>query len=278
MLSTDDRRPRRGSRRTALAAVAGPALLLLLLGGCAGAPDEPPAPTAGGGAPPAEDPATPSESEEPSEEPTASGTPSPTDVPSQDPAPSADPAPSDSPSDEPSDPAAPTDSPDDESPDDDGSSGDGSATAGWKAPADPTAEGPTAAPALPEVHGGAEEEIVLPTGIEVSLISVTTTTLEAETPGEYSGPAVIVEVRVDNGSEEPQDVDSAVVSLVADDGEAGVPTWASPYAPFQGEVPAGGSASGTYVFMLDPAPQRAVTVSVNPSAGEPLAVFAGKTS
>ncbi|MGP9745368.1 hypothetical protein [Brachybacterium sp. AOP29-B2-41] len=148
----------------------------------------------------------------------------------------------------------------------------------WSAPEDPTAEGPTAAPQLPEVHGPAGEELALPTGVIVTLTSITTTDLTAQTPGEYAGPAVVVVVHVDNASPGSQDLDSAVVSLIADDGEVGIPTWASPYAPLQGEVTSGGSAEGTYVFMLDPAPDRAVTVSVNPSAGEPLAVFAGHTS
>lgn len=122
------------------------------------------------------------------------------------------------------------------------------------------------------------EELVLPTGIVITLTSISTTSLTAQTPGEYAGPAVVVVVHVDNGSPAPQDLDSAVVSLTAEDGEVGIATWASPYAPLQGEVASGGSAEGTYVFMLDPAPDRAVTVSVNPSAGEPLAVFTGHTS
>lgn len=246
MHSSDDFRQRSGNARAALTVVAGSLLLVLGLGGCSSDPEEPPAPVAEGETSPAADPASPSDQPSPTEAP--SDQPSPTGVPSADP--------------------SQTDPP----------VADESSTDGWEAPADPTAEGPTQAPALPEVHGSTEENISLPTGIVVSLSAITTTTIEAETPGEYSGPAVIVEVRLDNDSEEAQDVNSAVVSLVADDGEAGVPTWASPYAPFQGEVPAGGNAAGTYVFMLDPAPQRAVTVSVNPAAGEPLAVFAGKTS
>lgn len=156
--------------------------------------------------------------------------------------------------------------------DDDGSAG------GWQPPVDPTAEGPTEAPDLPEVEGAADEEIALPTDVVVSLSAVTTTTLTAETPGEQSGPAVVVTVEVANGSSEPQDVSSAVVSLSAEDGEVGVPTWAAPYAPFDGEVDAGATAEATYVFMLDPAHGRSVTVSVNYSAGEPLAVFTGEIS
>ncbi|MGP9538173.1 hypothetical protein ACT3SP_09175 [Brachybacterium sp. AOP43-C2-M15] len=148
----------------------------------------------------------------------------------------------------------------------------------WEPPADPDAEGPTEAPELPEFHGSADEGIILPTDVTVTLSSITTTTLTAETPGETSGPAVVVKVQVSNDSEQAQDVSSAVVSLDSDDDEVGVPTWASPYAPFDGQVAAGETVEGTYVFMLDPASGRSVTVRVNYSAGEPLAVFTGQTT
>ena len=122
----------------------------------------------------------------------------------------------------------------------------------WAPPKDPEAEGPTEAPALPEVKVSSDEKAVLPTDMVVALTSVTTTTLKAETPGEYSGTAVVVRVQVANTSEQSQNVDSAVVTLVADD-EVGVATWADPYDPLQGDIAAGSAVEGTYVFMLDPA-------------------------
>ena len=215
-----------------------PALALLLLGACSPEPDPVGEPSPSHG----------------TAEPSASSSPTPSSSPAS-PAPSATNTP----------PAAPTPT-------------DGADATAWEAPEDPTAEGPTAAPDLPEVRGSSGEELVLPTGIVVTVTSISTTSLIARTPGEYAGPAVVVEVHVANESSSPQDLDSAVVSLIAEDGEVGIATWASPYAPLQGEVASGESAEGTYVFMLDPAPDRAVTVSVNPSAGEPLAVFTGHTS
>ncbi|MDN5893655.1 MAG: hypothetical protein L0H93_06470 [Nocardioides sp.] len=151
------------------------------------------------------------------------------------------------------------------------------ATDDWREPEDPTAEGPTAAPVLPEVEGRIGDGVALPTEVVVSITSVTTTTLTAETPGEYTGPAVIVEVQIANESDVPQPVGSAVVALTAEGGEVGVPTWASPNDPLLGDVPAGGTAGGTYVFMMDPADERPVTVRVNYSAGEPVATFTGTT-
>lgn len=258
--SSGERRTDSSSRpaASALAAAAG-LLLCVALAGCSPEPTEQGAPTT-----PEKEQPSPSGTADPStpeDEGPTSDEGSSTDVPADD-------------EETPDDAGAPAE-------DDDGAgeeSGQGSnATDDWQEPGDPAAEGPTAAPALPEVSGQIDEEVALPTEMVVSLTSITTTTLTAETPGEYTGPAVVVGVRVTNASDEPRPVGSAVVSLVAEDGEMGVPTWASPNDPLQGEVPAGTTAEGTYVFMLDPADERSVSVRVNYSAGEPVATFTGTT-
>lgn len=151
-------------------------------------------------------------------------------------------------------------------------------TATWTPPADPGAEGPTEAPVLPEQSGTLDERITLSTAMTVAVEGITTTEITPETPGEYAGTAVVVTVSVTNESERAQSIDSAVVTLVTDDGEIGVATTAGPNAPLQGELAAGERAEGTYVFMLDPAQGRAVTIGVNYAAGEPIANFAGRIS
>ena len=98
-----------------------------------------------------------------------------------------------------------------------------------------------------------------------------------ETPGEVDGAAVRVTVQARNDSSEPQAVDSAVVTVVAAD-DYGIGTTAGDPSPLSGVVEPGDTVSGVYVFMLDPAADREVTVSVNYAAGEPVAVFTGKTS
>lgn len=154
---------------------------------------------------------------------------------------------------------------------------DGAATDDWKAPDDPTAQGPTAAPELPEVTGAIGEPVSLPTDVAVDLTSVTTTSLTAQTPGEYTGDAVVVEVRISNEADAALPLDAAVVTLTAEDGDVGIGTGAAPYAPLQGEVAPGEAATGTYVFMLDPADGRSVTLRVGYAAGGPVAVFTGTT-
>lgn len=147
----------------------------------------------------------------------------------------------------------------------------------WTPPADPTAEGPTAAPELPTEEASLDEPLAFSTGITVALDSITTTEITPQTPGEYAGPAVVVTVSVRNESDDAQPVSSAVVMLEADDGEVGIATTAGPNRPLQGDVPVGGTARGSYVFMLDPAKNRDVTITVNYAAGEPIAKFTGST-
>ncbi|MEV8250221.1 hypothetical protein AB0O87_04730 [Microbacterium sp. NPDC076768] len=140
------------------------------------------------------------------------------------------------------------------------------------------ADGPTEAPSLPEETGELDAPISLSTDVVVSIDEISTMTVEPETPGEYAGSAVVVKVSVANDSKQAQSVDSAVVSLVTDDGDLGVGTTAGPNEPLQGKVDAGSTTQGTYVFMLDPTKGRSVKISVNYAAGEPVATFVGKLS
>lgn len=146
------------------------------------------------------------------------------------------------------------------------------------APADPDAEGPTEAPALPEESAELDAPIALSTDMVISIDKITTTTITPETPGEYAGSAVVVTVSVVNDSDRAQSIDSAVISLVTDDGDVGVGTTAGPNKPLAGELAAGATTEGTYVFMLDPVAGRSVKISVNYAAGEPVATFAGQLS
>jgi hypothetical protein len=88
----------------------------------------------------------------------------------------------------------------------------------------------------------------------------------------------VVTVSVTNDTTGSIDLSSAVVNLSAVDGEYGVGTTAGSPRPLTGDLAPGGSALGTYVFMLDPAAGRDVNVTVNYGAGEPVALFTGKTT
>lgn len=121
------------------------------------------------------------------------------------------------------------------------------------------------------------EQVAFDTGMVIEILAVDAIAVTAETPGEVDGTAVRVTVSARNDSTEAQSVDSAVVTVEAAD-EYGIGTTAGNPSPLAGELAPGATASGTYVFMLDPASDREITVSVNYAAGEPVAVFTGKTS
>lgn len=152
-----------------------------------------------------------------------------------------------------------------------------SATGTWT-PEPTTTEGPRTPAPLPTETAKIDEPVGFETGISVELASVKAASVTAETPGEVSGPAVVVSIRVTNDSTDSVNLDSAVVTLSADKGGYGVGTTAGSPKPLSGNLKPGASADGKYVFMLDPAKGRSVSISVNYGAGEPVAVFTGKTS
>lgn len=139
-------------------------------------------------------------------------------------------------------------------------------------------DGPLEAAPLPTATAAIDEAIELETGMVIEVLRVAPIRVVAQTPGEVDGSAVRVVVAARNGSDEPQSVDSAVVTLAAADGEHGIGTTAGGPSPLAGTVAPGEVVTGTYVFMLGDADGREVTVSVNYAAGEPVAVFTGPTS
>lgn len=96
----------------------------------------------------------------------------------------------------------------------------------------------------------------------------------ARRPGEIGGRALTVSVRMTNEGTSPRDV--STVSVSVDDAED-IPLSSlhgEPYSPFEGELKAGGSTEGVYVFTLGEADDP-FTVSVNAGAEEPVVVFVG---
>lgn len=135
----------------------------------------------------------------------------------------------------------------------------------------------TVAPAEPgaTTEAGIDEPADLPDGIRISVASAREIEVTAETPGEVAGPAVAVTLTVDNPTQKARDLSTAMVSLTGSGGTLGQPTTSDPYAPFAGVVPPGGSATGTYVFLLPIEERDALSITVEYLAGAPIALFAG---
>ncbi|MBE7162418.1 MAG: hypothetical protein INR72_14340 [Williamsia herbipolensis] len=131
---------------------------------------------------------------------------------------------------------------------------------------------------MPTVPAGSDGVAHVDSGVTVRLAGLVATTVKAETPGEVSGPAVVVRVEIANHGSAPASVDSPVVAVTASDGTWGIGTSAGGGQPLSGSLAPGATVTGSYVFMLADPRGRAVTVTVSHAAGTPVARFEGTIS
>ncbi|WP_394278174.1 DUF4352 domain-containing protein [Microbacterium sp.] len=112
-------------------------------------------------------------------------------------------------------------------------------------------------------------------GLVVSVSSIESVTGEAVVPGEVSGPAVRVTVRIENESDETVDLTTAVVTLFGASELQASPVTKPAGKSFPLEVGAGKAASGAFVFELPKDERTDVRVEVDLSVAEPLIAFEG---
>lgn len=136
---------------------------------------------------------------------------------------------------------------------------------------------PAAAPG-PVTQVGLDETADLPNEIAINIDQVEAIEATASTPGEIAGPAVAMHVSIRNGSSEAINVDSVMVALTDSANALGQPTTSAPYQPFAGELAAGASAQGVYVFLVPTDDRRGMTLSVAYTAGQASAEFVGDVS
>ncbi|SNR41369.1 hypothetical protein [Blastococcus mobilis] len=95
-------------------------------------------------------------------------------------------------------------------------------------------------------------------------------------PGNVSGPALRITVRIHNGTAEPVSLDGVTVALAyGDELTPASPLDDPSQAPFSGTVAAGESADGVYVFSIPSDARHSITLSVGYQAGAPVMVFTG---
>lgn len=123
-----------------------------------------------------------------------------------------------------------------------------------------------------------DTEVSLPDGVHLQVTKIKAFTAKAETPGEITGPALAVSVRLENKTKKPINVDSAIVTLTETDGNPAQPTTSDPYKPFSGEVSIGDSRTGTYVFLIPKKDRKKLTLAVEYRAGQSIAEFVGNAS
>lgn len=143
-------------------------------------------------------------------------------------------------------------------------------------PPEPAAPGPaTGIPAMLDPVA-LDEPAVAPDGVTVTLPAIAAIDAVGTGPGNVSGPALAITVRVTNGTAEPISLDGLQVNVAYSEQEtAASPVNDPAVAPAQGVLAAGASAEGRYVFSVPAGERELVTVTVGYAAAAPLLVFQG---
>jgi hypothetical protein len=112
-------------------------------------------------------------------------------------------------------------------------------------------------------------------GVTASITDLSPIEVEAQLPGEKSGPAIRVTLRLDNGGPTPIDLSNVAVVLTPTTGVPVAHVSSTTDEPFTESVEPGASATGTYVFGVAPSDREGAQISMKFAADQPTVVFAG---
>ncbi|GAA5109339.1 hypothetical protein GCM10023339_09290 [Alloalcanivorax gelatiniphagus] len=113
------------------------------------------------------------------------------------------------------------------------------------------------------------------TGLTVRFRGIEAVQAEATAPGEISGPGLRVTVAAANDGDEPISLDNVVVFLAYGSDRTPASQFGSLSEPLAGDLPAAGSAKGTYVFSVPVDQRDDVRVEVSYSGSAPTVAFTG---
>ncbi|WP_375492754.1 glycosyltransferase [uncultured Jatrophihabitans sp.] len=112
-------------------------------------------------------------------------------------------------------------------------------------------------------------------GIVIRLVGHTGVDGKATRPGEVSGPATRLTLRIANSADRAIGLSDVVVTVADAHGAPATPLAGPPTAPFHGRLTPGHSATATYVFTLARDLRAPYTVSVSYAGQAPVARFKG---
>jgi hypothetical protein len=116
-------------------------------------------------------------------------------------------------------------------------------------------------------------------GVSARLTKIQAINVQTVLPGEFSGPAVAVTLDVTNGSSRSINLDTVIVDLVYGDLFLSAPQVTEGNRKhLSGDLAAGHTTSGDYVFTLAPAERNHVQVRIRYAAEVPTAVFTGSVA
>lgn len=115
-------------------------------------------------------------------------------------------------------------------------------------------------------------------GITVKLGEIKKLKTTPRLPGEIGGPGVAVAVAIRNGSTAPIDLSTVTVDLQDAAGVPASPMSADPAKPLSGQLAAGATKTGTYVYSFPPNYRNPDRLTVSYSAQAPVVLFTGTIS
>jgi hypothetical protein len=113
-------------------------------------------------------------------------------------------------------------------------------------------------------------------GVDVTIGDLRAVEGVADGPGEVAGPALSFSVTVANGTDAPVSLAAAVVTVASGADLLPADPLRTGTEPLPAAVPAGGSATATYVFTVPAERRDDVRISFDQLAGVPAVVFAGQ--
>lgn len=129
---------------------------------------------------------------------------------------------------------------------------------------------PEAAPVAPTATATGADRV------SVSLAKVESVDGKAVAPGEISGPAVRLTVKINNGASSQLDLGLTVVNAYTGKNKVPAGTVVLPGGrPFAGKLAPGQSADGVYLFVIPKSQRQDVSVAVDYGAGVETMVFRG---
>jgi hypothetical protein len=136
----------------------------------------------------------------------------------------------------------------------------------------PGVDGPVAGPFAIDATGD------FGNGVSARLSRIEAVNAEATLPGEFSGPAVALNVEVTNRSPRTISLDTVIVDLVYGDNVSASPVTDPSREHLSGDLAAGDTTAGGYVFTVAPEARDQVQVRIRYAAEDPTVVFTGSVA
>jgi hypothetical protein len=136
----------------------------------------------------------------------------------------------------------------------------------------PGVDGPIAGPFAIDATGD------FGNGVTARLSRIEAINATATLPGEFSGPAVALRVEVTNRSARTISLGTVIVDLVYGDNLSAYPVTDPKRVPLSGDLAAGDTTAGDYVFTIAPEARDHVQVRIRYAAEKPTIVFTGSVA